>query len=473
MAPGRLLASAAAVSSSDYEDVELQSPASVSNGLTFSIDGVETHIEASAVIGIQQLEADPDTCIIFFTTREPKTVNAPDPDFVLQAIQIASSYLVFPRSFYFSSILALEHGARGHIVVSVLSGKCQALKFYDNVFAPLLKHLKLGERYQLHKTTSSTSVIELTNSTILPAANEGKRQHIILLSGDGGIVDIINELLTPFTPTGHLPDLYSSPIVSLIPMGTGNALAHSTKIFDATLGLSSLLRGTPKNLPLFRVEFSNTKTGAKLLSDEGRHQEDLPKKTAKDSYFWGAVVFSWGFHAQIVADSDTPEFRKHSVERFKMAAQEALFPSDGSGPHKYRGTLTVEHRDNDNVLTWKQVERDEHCYVLGTLVSNLEENFKISPSSTPFGQKMRLVHIRHMDGDGIMRIMGLAYQGGKHVDDPDVDYLEVDGFAIHFKEEEDKWRRVCVDGKIILVEQGGFVQVRREERNVLQLTSLA
>jgi len=471
MAVGRLLVFSAGVSTPEPEEVELQTPASEEDGLRFTTsNGAETHIEASAVVAIHHLDKSMSSVVFFATSKvKDSTTASPEYDFELQAIETASQHLAFPLKFTCTSIPALASGAQGHILVSVLSGKCHASRFYDNVIAPLLKYLHLDGRYQVHKTTSANSIIELTTSTILPSANEGVAQHVLLLSGDGGIVDIVNALLSP---SDRLSSSYKPPVVSLIPMGTGNALAHSTKVFDPTLGLSSWLRGTSKDLPLFKVEFSNSAAGAKLLSDEGRHREDMPKSTLGESCFWGAVVFSWGFHAQIVADSDTPEFRKHGVERFKMAAEEALFPIDGSGPHIYRGTVSVEHRGEHNVLTWKKLDGNEHCYVLGTLVSNLEQHFNISPKSTPFGEKMRLVHIRHLNGDTIMRLMALAYQGGKHVEDPYVEYLEVDGFAVKFEEEEDKWRRICVDGKIILVEKGGDVQVVREKRRVLQLTSV-
>jgi diacylglycerol kinase family enzyme len=356
----------------------------------------------------------------------------------------------------------------GHIVVSVLSGKCLAESFYNEVVSPLINHFNLNN-YQVHKTTSSSSVIELARDILQPVARAGTKQSVVLLSGDGGIVDVVNELLA----TDDLLDGYVPPIVSLIPMGTGNALAHSTKIFDGTNGLSSWLRGEPKDLPLFRATFSHDKEGAKLLTDEGRRKEDLSRRTYDESYIWGAVVFSWGFHAQIVADSDTSEFRKHGAKRFSMAAQEALFPADGSGPHRYRGALTVQKQDGNNTIEWAKLGSDEHSYVLGTLVSNLEETFTISPASAPFDGKIRLVHIGHQSGEEIMRIMGLAYQQGKHIGDEKIEYSEVAGFSVQLDEEEEKWRRVCVDGKIILVEKGGSVEVHRETRVAVQVTTLA
>jgi hypothetical protein len=60
----------------------------------------------------------------------------------------------------------------------------------------------------------------------------------------------------------------------------------------------------------------------------------------------------------------------------------------------------------------------------------------------------------------VMKIMTGAYQGGKHVEDPRVGYETIDGLRIEFDEQDARWRRICVDGKIVRVEQGGWVVVR-------------
>jgi diacylglycerol kinase family enzyme len=415
------------------------------------VDGVDHHVDSSSIIATS---TEASTSTVFFL-RDSEL-------FFINGEQLNEAFPGYDVSLD-------TNNTEGHIVVSVLSGKCQAESFFDGVIAPLLDQFNVSNHYQVHKTTSTSSVIELSRNILLPAARAGRKQRILLLSGDGGIVDVINELLS----VEDQSDAYTPPVVSLIPMGTGNALAHSTKIFDATNGLASWLRGQPRDLPLFRVTFSHDREGAKLLADEGRKKENLAQCTSDDSYFWGAVVFSWGFHAQIVADSDTPEFRKHGAKRFQMAAQEALFRSDSSGPHHYRGSVKVQQQGGDKTISWAKLGNDEHCYVLGTLVSNLEETFTVSPGSTPLNGTIRLVHIGPESGEEIMRIMGLAYQQGKHVDDKKVDYVEVDGFSVRFEEEEEKWRRVCVDGKIILVEKGGSVEVQREKRVAIQITTLS
>jgi hypothetical protein len=65
-----------------------------------------------------------------------------------------------------------------------------------------------------------------------------------------------------------------------------------------------------------------------------------------------------------------------------------------------------------------------------------------------------------MSGDEVMKIMTAAYQDGKHVEDDRVGYEEVAGLRIEFDEQDPRWRRICIDGKIVRVEQGGWVEVR-------------
>jgi hypothetical protein len=164
-------------------------------------------------------------------------------------------------------------------------------------------------------------------------------------------------------------------------------------------------------------------------------------------------------HASLVGDSDTTEYRKHGVERFKMAAKEALYPADGSPPHPYKGKISILQ----NGVQWIALPEEEHMYVLATMVSHLEQPFCISPATKPLDGSMHLVYFGPRSGDEIMGIMGKAYQGGLHVEEEDVRYESIDGLRIEFEGREDdgRWRRICVDGKIVRVEENGWVEVRR------------
>jgi len=323
----------------------------------------------------------------------------------------------------------------------------------------MLQHVcPKADAYALHYTTSEHSVAELTREVFLPQANDGIMQAIILLSGDGGLVDIVNALLE-----GPRGKRYKKPNATLLPLGTGNAMAHSVGLTnDNTMGLRNLLQGTTRPLPIFRTTFS---PGARLLVNEAREERQLSLVNGVPTVY-GAVVCSWGLHAGLVADSDTSEYRKHGAERFKMAAEEALFPKDGSPAHAYRGKVSILRPGSQD---WESVDRETHAYVLATLVSKLEKGFTISPASKPLDGKLRLVHFGDIGGQGAMEIMTKAYDGGKHIEDERVGYEEILGLRIEFEEEEARWRRVCVDGKIVRVEAGGWVEVWGGVESVLDL----
>lgn len=368
-----------------------------------------------------------------------------------------------------------ETPVQTHIIISTGSGGNLARKFYEEDVKPVLKVLYPAdfESFQIHTTKSSTSILELADNVLLPAANEGTRLRIILLSGDGGIVDLVNGLQS--TSQSHSESTgpkstYAPPQVIILPLGTANALYHSIYgARDNTWGLKALAAHQFTSLPTFTVSFS---PGARLLVDEGRTEEALPKDETGNQILHGAVVCSWGMHATLVADSDTAEYRKFGIDRFKMAANEALYPSDDSLPHAYKARVSLLRKDG----SWQDVadQEHEHLYVLATMVSNLEKTFTISPASKPLDGSLRLVRFGPTSGDKAMRIMGLAYQGGKHVEDEMVGYEEVEGLRIAFegREEERRWRRICVDGKIVRVEAGGWVEMRKTERRVLDVAVL-
>jgi len=86
-----------------------------------------------------------------------------------------------------------------HVVISIGSGGRQAESFFENVVKPVLVALDGEARtstLKIHTTTSATSIADYTSTIFFPAANSGTPLRIILLSGDGGIVDLVNGLLS-------------------------------------------------------------------------------------------------------------------------------------------------------------------------------------------------------------------------------------------------------------------------------------
>ncbi|TID25396.1 Histone transcription regulator 3 [Venturia nashicola] len=357
-----------------------------------------------------------------------------------------------------SSWIAQAEKETTTVVVSTMSGTGQASNFYKNVLEPLLRKFDLLESrdFELQTTNSASTITELTASIFCPRA-ANKSQNIVLLSGDGGMSDIINGIMEAEDARG---DKWIAPTINLVPIGTGNALANSSGIIgpgDNTFGLRSLFCGQPKPVPIFRVTFTE---GARLLSNEGTKAD--PLKTTSQSLY-GAVVCSWALHATLVADSDTKEYRKHGDKRFAMVANDLVNPKDGSGPHSYKGDLKLlkAHAETrtqtfDDQLT----EQKEHCYLLATFCSKLDANFTISPRSRPLDGRLMLVRFGPQNNaQEIWRLMGNGQE--LLANDPAVTYREVDGFMIAFEEEEERWRRVCVDGHIIQVEKGGQLTVSK------------
>ena len=167
---------------------------------------------------------------------------------------------------------------------------------------------------------------------------------------------------------------------------------------------------------------------------------------------YGAVVASYGMHSTLVADSDTPEYRKHGAARFGIVAQDLFFPPGAEPPHAFKARLTL----NGQIMGLL-----EHGYILATLVSNLEQTFTISPDSRPFDGQLRVVHFGALPGNEMMEIMKAAYAGGTHTSIESVAYTPIETMRIDFLEPglDPRWRRCCIDGLIVGVEEGGWMEL--------------
>ncbi|KAK2810462.1 hypothetical protein FQN50_002951 [Emmonsiellopsis sp. PD_5] len=359
-----------------------------------------------------------------------------------------------------------------HILTSTHSGTHLALPFTTTLLMPFLStHLSLpAHALKTHITTSPSSITDLAKEIFLPRAVRGVRQTIILLAGDGGVVDLVQVFASKEREAGGGDgDGYVPPTIVLLPMGTGNAMAESVGIAgDGTGGLRTMVKGVGRGVPGFVVRVGG---GAEWVVDEGRGRVGVSTGMATGGdgevcEIHGAVVFSWALHAALVADSDTAEMRKFGAERFSIAAKNLLFPEDGGRPHAWRGKITLlMDGDGDGGLVTRVLERREHMYFLATMVSTLEKGFVISPESGVLDGVLRVVHFGPMTGEEAMGVLMDAYQGGKHVERRDVvGYERVVRVRIDFEEAEERWRRVCVDGKILVVGEGGWVEVERAGR---------
>ncbi|KAJ5789320.1 uncharacterized protein N7518_006331 [Penicillium psychrosexuale] len=418
--------------------------------------GVECLIEFNDILCVLSNHV-PTYSVLFFQKTE---LDGDKPEnFSLRKIDIESLPAeLSPFVTKIPSHLRHEDTPVIQVVVSTGSGTGNAKTVFQDVVQPLLEYIGL-ENYGLYETKSAETIVELARSKFLERAHNGVPQTIILLSGDGALIDILEIFYKSKTSIGV------SPNIVLIPCGTGNAMASSIGLRSGPVpGLSTLLRGSPSSIPVFAAKFS---LGSRMVIDEGRHRADID--TDVNHTLYGAVVASWGLHAALVADSDTSEYRKFGADRFKMAANELLHPSDGTPPHQFKGKITLTTLNGPNETRQQAVEGLEHMYALTALVPRLEKDFLISPDSVALDGRMKFIRFGPMPAEDAMQLMILAYQGGQHVKEDTVTYADVEQVRIDFQEEEERWRRVCIDGKIVAVERNGWMEISKEPRRLLNL----
>ncbi|KAJ8124989.1 hypothetical protein O1611_g8651 [Lasiodiplodia mahajangana] len=408
---------------------------------------------------------------------------------------------------------------RIHVVVSTHSGIKLGLEFYNKVIALLLKRFGLtasvqselggaGQQspsYNLLITQDAESVKKFAQSLADQSRSEKNVEHtVVLLSGDGGVVDMLNSYTSAYddhSTSGDDMRGQNQPLIVVLPLGTGNALFHSlhktvkgpAAASDLVQALRTLVRGKAASLPSFKAVFpegSRTITYSEALdpapTEDGHDKARDPASSLKEqteyiTHLYGVVVASYGFHSQLVWESDTPAYRQHGAKRFQMVAQELLKES-----HAYRATVEITRSAvGGEIVGLEKLNRDRHTYLLATTVSNLEKTFCISPASQPLDGQLRLVHFGPVDGAKTMEIMMAAYDGGKHVDmrwggitaqgqDKEggrdgVGYEDISEIRIMTHEEDRRWRKVCIDGTIVEIPAGGCMVVSKETKRHLRV----
>ncbi|KPM35080.1 hypothetical protein AK830_g11499 [Neonectria ditissima] len=377
----------------------------------------------------------------------------------------------------------LRHGAGNEVdvIVSTKSGMGSAVRVWEDVLQPLWQFIAThtgehrapktdshqaetnGPHYRLIVTENAETIRSFSKSLWTSNVQTSGSRTIVLLSGDGGVVDLLNGSDKDSSPA-------ALPLMALLPLGTGNALFHSMHKplylnpgpTPLVHGLRTLFQGTPYDLPAFRASFS---PGSRIVifadnvnaSSESDVDAQVSREETSVSHLNGAIVASYGFHASIVYESDTPEYRVHGQKRFGMVAQELLKES-----HPYTAEVAIRRPGSSGFET---IPRDAHAYVLTTLVSNLERAFTISPASKPLQETLRLVHFGPVGGERTMEVMMKAYDEGKHVDiewedGERVGYEEVDEVKVVILEKDERWRKVCIDGTIVEIPSGGQMSVK-------------
>lgn len=306
-----------------------------------------------------------------------------------------------------------------YVVDSVKSGtgRSTAKDLYKQVIKPVFDLLKIKHHYVA--TTSALSISDLAKSF-----DSTFSSTVLFISGDTSVNEFVNNL----PQNNNLAEISIFPF----PLGTGNSLALSLDLTDEISALRRLIVPTSTVSPLNLYEANFPKGSYFLVQDE--------KTDEITSSLKFLVVTSWAFHASLVADSDTPELRKHGLERFKLAAYSNL-----SQEQKYEGQFSIDNELVDGPF----------AYWLLTSSQRFEPTFEILPKGDIFERSLFLVSFNTEDDkDYIMGIMGEVYNKGSHIDNDKVTYKKITADLKHIvlstKNSKDiRKRRFCLDGSII------------------------
>lgn len=296
-----------------------------------------------------------------------------------------------------------------------------------DIYNPILKVLLLKYHidHDYHYTQSADSIPQIAKNlpsgkllVIIISGDTSVNEFLNSLGGDGGEITIVN-----------------------IPFGTGNSLALSLKDNELT-AISKLFVLTPiHKFNLYDIT---------LPSNCWELKQSEKVKQMPTSYKF-LVVFSWGFHASLVADSDTPELRKFGLERFKMAAMQNL-----QSPHQYPGSTIIGEEEYGG----------PYSYWLITPSRKFEPTFEISPKGSIFDNSLYFISFNpNVD---TMSVMQQVYDKGNHVNNPDVTYKKVENekIILKFNDLPNDVRRFCIDGLIIEVPQSGEIIIESTGNNI-------
>ena len=185
---------------SSAESAEITDNTSYNDGV-LTWNGGQLKDEDTITITVTKSNGDTaESGYTIWSLEPPADVSQPAPPtpFKLRTTSASNLPKPFLDKHLFHSLSAhLSHESNIlHVLISTLSGTGLAPQFFVEILEPLLGAVGLRESdYSVVRTKSAESVKEFAQSELLVRANEGKKQTVLMLSGDGGMVDTINGLM--------------------------------------------------------------------------------------------------------------------------------------------------------------------------------------------------------------------------------------------------------------------------------------
>ncbi|KAG0052678.1 hypothetical protein BGZ83_002287 [Gryganskiella cystojenkinii] len=369
------------------------------------------------------------------------------------------------------------------VVLNPNAGRKQGREQFKTVVEPALK--SAGVPFQVIETqgryhardyfkdntlkilTSLGQQQEPYNDDLTPRTDTSSLR-IMVLGGDGTVHEIVNGILSGLEGLNLSSEGGSNLKVffSVLPLGTGNAIATSLGISTVQEALGSFLMSPATDVVPMRVMTVSTR--AQTSSDTDRGHDDATNWKVQTHT---VVVNSFGMHCATVYDGDGLRFLGN--ERFKLAALKNLillkqYPAKVNlrGPvQKYdRGTHTLAPVNTDNTTaTTDQVDEPSvslpgpFTYLMITKQASLEPGFTPTPFARTSDDWLDILAVQSAGRGQILNVLGAATkEGHQHVENEKVEYYK----AKVVEMETPIAGRLCIDGEFMHISPGSEGRIR-------------
>ncbi|KAF9120032.1 hypothetical protein BGW39_011729 [Mortierella sp. 14UC] len=294
--------------------------------------------------------------------------------------------------------------------------------------------------------------------------------RIMVIGGDGTVHEVINGVLQGIPASSSASSFVNGNFrpkieLSIVPVGTGNAIATSQGVTTTQAALDRFLAG--KSTPLRVVQVSQR--GASRTNDNG---SDDTTQQAWKPVLYTAVVNSFGLHCSTVFDAEG--YRSLGNIRFKISVLKNIAFLKQHQAHvelfgpvqKYNRSLNqLVASDTSSTPSGQQQEQPSvtlpgpFTYLMLTKQPSLEPGFVPTPFASTSDEWLDILAVQDVGRGQILEILGDAVKEGRHVKHHDkVEYFKAKVVEIETPTQD----RLCVDGEFLDMAAGPEGRVRFE-----------
>lgn len=334
-------------------------------------------------------------------------------------------------------------------------------------------------------------VTETGEGTTTTAATTGPPEvvlKIMVVGGDGTVHEVINGVLqgihgsSPSSDPSFVNDNFRSKIeLSIIPTGTGNAIATSQGVTNPQAALDRFLAGKSVPLRVVQVSQRNNTSHANTTTTTTNSNGDNDSNSTQGAWkpvVYTAVVNSFGLHCATVFDAEG--LRSLGNVRFKASAlknivflKQYLARVELFGPvqkydrpsHQLVANITTTTTSPQNDQQQQQQQQPSvtlpgpFTYLMLTKQPSLEPGFVPTPFANTSDEWLDILAVQNAGRGQILNILGDAVKEGLHVKQHEkVEYYKAKVVEI----ETPTQGRLCVDGEFLDIAAGPEGRVRFE-----------